>query len=160
MGVIHDAVHLEEKAERSYRDAARRVQDPGARRLLGLFADAEAGHAALLREFGHVDDLESPDLVTAATAWVRGAVEGGAVALSEDVQILDIMRHAMDIERETEVFYRHHAEHASDVRVGEVLGQLAGIEHGHYELLGSLVEYYNRPREWVESAEFGLRPDY
>ena len=27
-------------------------------------------------------------------------------------------------------------------------------------LVSSLVEYYNRPNEWVESAEFGLRPDY
>lgn len=160
MGVIHDAVHLEEKAERSYRDAARRTQDQQARRLFDLFADAEAAHAAVLREFGHAEDLAGPDLLTAAAEWVRGAVEGGASALSADARLLDILRHAMDIERETETFYRHHADHASDVRVGEVLGQLAKIERGHYELLSSLVEYYNRPNEWVESAEFGLRPEY
>ena len=31
---------------------------------------------------------------------------------------------------------------------------------GNDALVSSLVEYYNRPNEWVESAEFGLRPDY
>jgi rubrerythrin len=66
----------------------------------------------------------------------------------------------MDIERETEAFYLHHAERATDVRVAEILGELAKIERSHYALVSSLVEYYNRPNEWVESAEFGLRSDY
>jgi len=160
MGVLHDAVHLEEKAERSYREAAHRAQDHGAKLLLDLFADAEASHAALLREFGHAQDLRGPDLVAAAAAWVHGAVEGGATVLSADAQLMDLLRRAMDQERETEAFYIHHSEKATDARVGELLGQLAKIERGHYALVSSLVEYYNRPNEWVESAEFGLRPDY
>ncbi len=160
MGVLHDAVHLEEKAERSYRDAARKAEDQGARILFDLFADAEAGHAALLREFGHAEDLSGPDLVAAAAAWVRGAVEGGTGALSTDAKLLELVRHAMDLERETETFYRHHSEKSTDERVAALLGQLAKIESSHYALLSSLVEYYNRPSEWVESAEFGLRPDY
>jgi rubrerythrin len=160
MGVIHDAVHLEEKAERIYREAANHTHDHGATLLLGLLADAEAGHAAVLRDFSGVENLKGPDLVAAASAWVRGAVEGGAKTLSPDTQIVDILRRAMDLEHETETFYLHHAERASDVSVVQLLGELAKIERSHYALVSSLVEYYNRPNEWVESAEFGLRPDY
>ena len=160
MGVLHDAVHLEEKAERSYREAARHVDDPGARVLFGLLADAEAAHAATLREWSGTLDLEGPDLLAAARAWVNKAIEGGSAQLSSDVRTLGILRKAMDIERETETFYRHHEERSTDVRVREVLGELAGVEHAHYVLVSSLVEYYNRPNEWVESAEFGVRPEY
>ncbi|MCX6091372.1 MAG: ferritin family protein [Candidatus Bipolaricaulota bacterium] len=160
MGVIHDAVHLEEKAERIYREAAGHTEDRGAKALLGLLADAEAGHAVVLRDFSGVENLKGPDLVAAAKAWIRGAVEGGTQTLSTDSRLLDVLRRAMDLEHETETFYLHHSERATDVRVGELLGKLAKIERSHYALVSSLVEYYNRPNEWVESAEFGLRPEY
>jgi rubrerythrin len=160
MGVIQDAVHLEEKAERAYREAAGRTQDRGAKLLLGLLADAEAAHAKALRDWSDVQGLKGPDLVAAATSWVHGAVEGGTGALSADSHLLDVLRRAMGLERETETFYLHHAERAADVRVAQFLGDLARIEKGHYLLVSSLLEYFNRPKEWVESAEFGLRLDY
>ncbi len=160
MGVIHDAVHLEEKAERMYHEAAAHTEDRSAKILLGLLADAEAGHAAALRDFTDVKTDEGPDLLAAARAWIHGAVEGNAPALSPDSRVLDVLRKAMDLERETETFYEHHAQRATDIRVAELLGKLAKIERGHYALVSSLVEYYNRPNEWVESAEFGVRPDY
>lgn len=160
MGVLHDAVHLEEKAERTYREAASRTRDPSARALLGLLAEAEAAHAAVLKTFGHVADLQGPDLIEAARAWVRGAVEGNAGVLSPDAQVVEVLRRAADAEREAEAFYRHHAERATEARTAELLAELAKIERGHCALVSSLVEYYNRPNEWTESAEFGLRPDY
>ncbi len=159
MGVIHAAVHLEEKAERIYREAAQHAEG-GAKILLELLADAEAGHAAALREWSDVRDLKRPDLRAAAGAWIRGAIEGGAHSLSTDPQLLATLRRAMDLEHETQTFYHHHAERATDVKGAALLEELAKIEGGHYALLSSLVEYYNRPNEWVESAEFGLRPDY
>jgi rubrerythrin len=160
MGVIDDAVRLEEQAEKNYRQAADRAQNPSATKLLVLLADAEAGHAMALRRLDAAKDLKGPDLVAAASAWVRGVVEGGANTLSRDGGLLDLLRRAMDLERQTEAFYREHAEGADDARIARLLGELAQIERSHYALVSSLVEYYNRPNEWVESAEFGLRPDY
>jgi rubrerythrin len=160
MGVIDDAVRLEEMAEKNYRQAADRAQNPSATKLLVLLADAEASHAIALRNLGAAKDLRGPDLVAAASVWVRGAVEGGASSLSRDGGLLGLLRRAMDIEHQTETFYREHAEGADDLRVARLLGDLAQVEQSHYALVSSLVEYYNRPNEWVESAEFGLRPDY
>jgi rubrerythrin len=87
-------------------------------------------------------------------------MEGGANTLSRDGGLLDLLRRAMDLERQTEVFYREYAEGTDDARIARLLGELAQVEQSHYALVSSLVEYYNRPNEWVESAEFGLRPDY
>ncbi len=160
MGLVDDAIRLEERAEKRYREAADQAQSTEARRFLSLLAETEAGHAAALKALSDVSEPSGADLVTAAEEWVRGAVEGGARTLSPDSRLLGILRQAVDLERETETFYREHAAHESDARAAALFTNLARIESGHHQLLYSLVEYYNRPHEWVESAEFGLRPDY
>jgi hypothetical protein len=48
----------------------------------------------------------------------------------------------------------------TDPREKELFGILATQELGHYLLVSSLAEYFDRPAEWVESAEFGLREEY
>ena len=159
MGLIEEAVVLENRAEAGYRAAAAATSDAGARAVLLLLADAEAEHAAALLGRKDAADLGGRNLVEAAQAWVRGAVEGGG-PISSDAGLLPALRRAMDSERATEAFYRTHEASAGDPRVRSLFAALADAEAGHYRFVSSLVEYYNRPNEWVESAEFGLRADY
>jgi hypothetical protein len=160
MGLIDDAVALEKKAEATYRKASSETPDAGAKRILAMLADAEAQHAVVLREMKGVADLAGPNLVEEARAWIHGAVEGGKASISADAKLLEVLRRAMEMERTTEAFYRQHAGESSDPRVEELFAALADIEREHFHFVSSLVEYYNRPNEWVESAEFGLRPPY
>ena len=104
--------------------------------------------------------LEGSDLIKTAKTWIRGVVEGGAPSISPDASLLDVLRRAMTIEQMTEAFYREHAASAEDASVVNLFTTLASIEKSHYLLVGSLVEHFDRPNEWVESAEFGLRNDY
>ncbi|MDD5263619.1 MAG: ferritin family protein [Candidatus Bipolaricaulis sp.] len=159
MGLIEEAVALERKAEEAYRLAAAATPDVGARTILLLLADAEAGHVVALMSRKDAADLRGRNLIEAARAWVRGAVEGGG-ALSSDAGLLPALRRAMDSERATEAFYRTQGATADDSRVRALFAALADAEADHYRFVSSLVEYYNRPNEWVESAEFGLRPEY
>jgi len=160
MGVIDDAIALERRAERNYRTAAEETGDPGAAKILGLLASEEENHAVALRARQMPGPSRGPDLVAAARAWVQGAVEGGAGAISPDVGLLDVLRRATDTERTTETFYRTHAESTEDPELAELFAELADVEREHFLFVSSLVTYYNRPNEWVEDAEFGLRPDY
>ncbi len=159
MGLIEEAVALERKAEAGYRAAAAATPDVGARTVLLLLADAEAEHVVALLGRKGVADLHGRNLVEAAQTWVRGAVEGGG-PLSTDAGLLPALRRAMDSERATEAFYRTQGATADDPRVRALFASLADAEADHYHFVSSLVEYYNRPNEWVESAEFGLRPEY
>ena len=159
MGLIDEAVALERKAEEAYRLAAATTPDPGARTILLLLADAEAEHVVALMGREDVIDLRGRNLIEAARTWVRGAVEGGG-ALSSDAGLLSALRRAMDSERATEAFYRAQGATADETRVRVLFASLADAEADHYHLVSSLVEYFNRPNEWIESAEFGLRPEY
>ena len=49
---------------------------------------------------------------------------------------------------------------AKDEKEKKIFEFLIEQESDHYKVLEQLVEMVNRPNEWVESAEFGLRKEY
>ena len=160
MGLIDEAIALEERAESNYRSAAETTTDPSAAKILGMLADEEAVHADALRTMNAGSVQASESLIEAAKDWVGGGIEGGVGSISSDARLLDVLRRASDIERATETFYRERGVSSDNAEIRALFDRLAGIEKGHFLFVSSLVEYYDRPQEWVESAEFGLRPDY
>jgi len=160
MGLIDEAIALEERAETNYRSAAETTGDVGARKILTLLADEEARHVNALRVM-NVGTLQSEiSLVDAALDWVGGVIEGGAASLSSDKSLREILRGAVEIERATETFYREQAATTENAEITALFARLEGIEKAHFLFVSSLVEYYDRPAEWIESAEFGLRDEY
>lgn len=158
--IIEQAIHLETTAEKTYREASQATSDPSAGRILEFLAEEEGHHAEALREMNDIAGLEGSDLLSEARSWIHGVVEGGGQVISPDTDLLAVLRRAMDIEQMTESFYRKHAISAEDDGVVRLFTKLADIEKEHFLLIGSLVEYFDRPNEWIESAEFGLRNDY
>jgi rubrerythrin len=158
--IIEQAIGLEAQAEGTYRDAAKATSDPSAGKILGLLADEEARHARMLRQRDDVRELEGSDLLDEARGWIQGIVEGGASSISSDLDLLAVLRRALEMERATEAFYRKHSNDAGDPPVSKLFSTLADIEKTHFLLVGNWIEYFNRPSEWVESAEFGQRVEY
>jgi rubrerythrin len=160
VGLIDEAIALEERAETNYRSAAETTSDPSAAKILTLLADEEAQHANALRTMNAGSVQESTSLIDSARDWIGGTIEGGAGTISTDAGLRDVLRSAMEIERATETFYRERSTEADSEEMRVLFHRLATIEKGHYLFVSSLAEYYDRPTEWVESAEFGLRDEY
>jgi rubrerythrin len=160
MGLIDEAIALEERAEINYRGAAETTSDPAAAKILTLLADEEAGHADALRTMNAGSLQGHSSLIGAAKDWIGGAVEGGVGSMSTDDELLEVLRQAAEIERATETFYREQGALSEASEIRTLFQRLATIEKGHFLFVSSLIEYYDRPSEWVESAEFGLRPEY
>jgi len=91
---------------------------------------------------------------------VEGAVKNGKGAISSDTSLRGILQKAMEIEHATRSFYKEIGSSATDPKEKELFSLLAAQELGHSLLVSGLAEYFDRPAEWVESAEFGLRPEY
>ena len=160
MGLIDEAIALEERAETNYRSAAETTSDPSAEKILMLLADEETGHANALRTMNAGSLQAGSSLIDAAMDWIGGVIEGGVGSISTDAALLDVLRQAVEIERATETFYREQAALSEANEIRTLFNRLAAIEKGHFLFVSSLVEYYDRPNEWVESAEFGLRGEY
>ncbi|MEW5825301.1 MAG: ferritin family protein [Candidatus Bipolaricaulota bacterium] len=162
MTPIEEAVRREEEARKTYAEAAARVRDVGARKILTLLAEQEAEHAKALRAVAKRSAPADEGLVAEARTWIQSAIEGGALRISEDAELLEILRRASDLERKTEAFYREQAraDEERNPRHAELFRELADAERGHFVFVTSLVDYFDRPSAWIEAAEFGLRPDY
>ena len=162
MTVLDDAIRLEERARAYYEEAQHRVTDPTAKKILDLLAEEEKGHATALAEMksGAYGALEASLLPKQVLGLVEGAVKEGQNAISTDAAMREILQKAMEIEQATCRFYEENATSADDDMVKDLFTTLAKQELGHYLMVSSLSEYFDRPAEWVESAEFGLRPEY
>ena len=162
MSVLDDAIELELRAQKHYSEAQTKVRDPSGKKILELLATEEQKHAAALRAMkgGECADLKAPSLLEEVRGLVEGAVSDGRSSISTDATMRDILQQAMEIEQTTERFYREHARAADEHNLRRLLDHLAAREAEHYLLVSSLAEYFDRPSEWVESAEFGLRPEY
>jgi bacterioferritin (cytochrome b1) len=71
---------------------------------------------------------------------------------------VDVYRHALEMERQSiDLYSKLQAESTEDT---ELFGFLVEQEEEHFRILEQIVELVNRPNEWVEAAEFGLRKEY
>jgi len=162
MTIIDDAIELENRAQSYYAGAAERVTDPSGRRILELLRAEEERHAEVLTRMkgGDYEVLGSSSLLSEVKGLVEGAVKDGKGAISSDTSLRGILQKAMEIERATRSFYEEKGSATGDPKEKELFSLLAEQELGHYLIVSSLAEYFDRPAEWVESAEFGLRPEY
>jgi rubrerythrin len=162
MAVLDDAIRLEERACAYYEEAQHRVTDPSAKKILDLLAEEEKGHATALAEMkrGTYSALGASLLPKQVFGLVEGAVKKGKNTISTDASMKEILQKAMEIEQATRKFYEENAASADNDRIKDLFTTLAKQELGHYLIVSSLSEYFDRPAEWVESAEFGLRPEY
>jgi len=162
MTIIDDAIELEKWAERYYTNGAELVTDPSGKRILELLAKEEVRHAQVLAKIKEKDhgELGSSSLISEVKGLIEGAVKEEKDAISSDASLRDVLHKAMEIEQATKKFYEEKGSATGDPKEKDLFGILAKQELGHYLLVGSLVEYFDRPAEWVESAEFGLREEY
>ena len=162
MTILDDAIGLEERARAYYATAAGRVADPSGKEILTLLVNEEKQHAEILTKMkdGSYGKLEGSTLLQDVRGLVEGAVKEGKDAISSDGTLREILQKAMEIEQATKRFYEEKAASTDDEKVRDLFSKLARQEASHYLLVSSLAEYFDRPAEWVESAEFGLRPEY
>ncbi len=166
MSILEQAIALEERAEAFYRSSKQGIEDRGARTILDLLASEEHAHAEALRAIASATGAGDVPPQTADLALldevrrlVSAKVEGGLNTVFSDTSMRGILQAAMEIEQTTQTFYRDHAESATDEGNRSLFADLAEREQEHYLVVSSLAEYFDRPQSWVESAEFGLRPD-
>lgn len=162
MTVLDDAISLEERARAYYEEAQHRVTDPSAKTILDLLAEEEKEHTTALvaMKRGVFGTLKASLLPKQVLGLVEGAVKKGQNTIATDTSMREILQKAMEIEQATQKFYEGNAASANDDRIKELFTTLAKQELGHYLMVSSLSEYFDRPAEWVESAEFGMRPEY
>ena len=162
MDIMASAVQLELDGERYYQQQAEKFKGTVLHGIFTSLSAEEASHARLLMAHtqGQPIDLP-PDSGELSEQMTIFRSIGDFRDLHEGFHNqLEPYQAAMAMEKRSVELYRGLLGQAEDEAARQLYQYLIGEENKHFEMLKELVRHLNRPNEWVESAEFGVREDY
>ena len=161
MGSFEFAIKMELDGEKYYTEQAERHKDTDLHTIFLVLAEDERKHANILRD--RVNKL-TPNLVSTTSYSeyknVFQQADDFDSAIKENLDQLDVYYLALDKEKESIDLYKEMLAEATDENDKEMFEFLIKEEETHYAILEEMASHVSRPKEWVESAEFGLREDY
>ena len=159
MNIYEFAMQMERDGERFYRNLADGSSSPGMSRILTSLADDEAKHYITVKEMAEdvEPDMDKTTVLTDAKN-VFAQMQGTSLDLG-GLQV-EVYRQAQEIERQSRKFYKEQADQATKASARTILLEIADEEQRHYFLLDRIVEFIDRPRTWIENAEFNHLDEY
>ena len=162
MNVFEYAKKMELDGIHFYHEEAERTTQPGFKKILQLLSNEEQKHYNF---FDKLQQNSDPGKLPAFPAdeaenifqQLRQRKEGFDFSAAQ----VEVYRKALEIERQSEKFYRHQSDKIENEELKAQLLTVAEEEGKHIILVDALVEYINRPSEWVEHAMFSqIKPEY
>ncbi|MGV8905284.1 MAG: ferritin-like domain-containing protein [Acetobacterium sp.] len=161
MNSLEFAINMEHDGEKFYRTQAEINKDNPLNKVFLLLEKDEAAHARILEnEFNEAAyELTDNDTIAQINNVFK---ESGDVkrAFKKIPNQLDAYRFALEIERKSIELYETLLTQDADVSTKKLFEFLIKQEKGHYTLFDQLIVLVERPEEWVENAEFGIREEY
>ena len=126
-----------------------------------LLAKDEYHHAEILKQYR---DKTAYQLQGSDTAHEADSIfankENYENAIRTIPNQLDIYREALSIEQKSIELYEKYYANSQTEEEKQLFQFLIAQEKVHYRIMDDMTTMLNRPYEWVESAEFGLREEY
>jgi rubrerythrin len=161
MEIFSFGMQMELDGKAFYTEQASKIQDANIAHILTYLADEEQKHYEFLQKFrdGSKELPESHLLKDVRNVFQEMKETDQGFVTNKD-SLIDVLHKAMEMEDRTIAFYRSRAEEASGDDERDIFLLLKRHEDKHYSLLSSLIEYYDRPSQWLEDAEFTHREEY
>jgi rubrerythrin len=148
--VIGMAIRSEEDASKFYGRISKLVGNPAVRKKYETLAREEVGHKQTLIDLYRTlaEGMADPPPIPGSPE----TAEGGDDAPSADATLEDLLKLAIQRERDAYDYYRAAARQSIEPSGVRVLEELAEIEHGHEVMLEKELAAYRRDREWYVSG--------
>jgi len=157
MNTLEYAIKMEKDGAKFYHEQALKNKDNKLYPVFTSLAKDEEKHARIIKEKREgINSLLNDDNI-ASIKNVFSDIKGFDFDKSNPDQI-DVYRKALKMEQESIDLYKKLLAESKDNK--ELFEFLVKQEEAHYSLLEEIIKLVNRPNEWVESAEFGIREKY
>ena len=160
MDIFKFAMQMESDGEQYYHRLASQANDSALASVLNMLADDERKHYNTLERMKDQDTgmAKTTILNDAKNVFVEiSRKEEKTEAATDQVEPYT---KAMEIERQSEDFYRQKAVDVQQEYQKGLFLRLAEEEHKHYILLEKIIEFISRPKTWLENAEFNHLDEY
>ncbi len=161
---IKTALAYEQKVQKVYEDAAKKLSDPVGQRVFAQLAKEEAGHVAYLQsrltewqKSGHIELEELRTVVPGAERIAEGrkrmakSMREKRPATSE----VEHLQRALAAEKETSAFYKQMVSELSGERQ-KLFARFLEIEEGHVAIVQAEIDAVSGTGFWFDFKEFDL----
>lgn len=159
MNSIELAIKMELDGKKFYLQQADKAEDSGLKSIFHTLAEEESIHARILKSRAETLPYELVDTY-AEIKNIFVEIGNYTNIIKQLPDAVDVYNMALESEKKSLDLYREMLEEARDDKDRKIFKFLIEQESDHYKVIEQLVELVNRPNEWVESAEFGLRKEY
>jgi len=161
MDVFEYALQMEKDGEHFYRRIAEKTGSIGLKTIVTMLADEEVKHyeaVERIREGRSGRMAETTILDDAINVFSQMNDERDEFAA--DREQVELYQEARQIEERSRQFYEEKAGQADRKDQRQLFEQLAAEEAKHYFLLGNLIDFVSRPKQWLENAEWYHLEEY
>lgn len=159
MNSIELAINLEMDGKRFYLEQAENTNDSGLKSIFHTLAEEESIHARILKNKAETLPYELVDTYSEIkNLFMEIGAYKDLIKVTPDA--FDAYSAALENERKSIEFYSEMLQEATNEKDREIIEFIIEQENDHYKVMEQLVELVSRPKEWVESAEFGIRKEY
>lgn len=164
MNVFEFAMKMELDGKAYYEESAAKITTPELKRILLELAADEQKHYLIFRAMRDGLPVEYDESKkTRILAEVKNVFEK-LKAQNKDFSFPNdagnIWVHAREIEKKSEDFYREKADEVKDAKQARVLNQIADEEQRHWITIENVIKFLDRPKHWLEDAEWNNLEDY
>lgn len=161
MNTLEFAINMELEGAKYYRGQAELKKTNGLGTVFLLLARDEDAHAQILQDRMNNLPCDLKDNQTLADA--RNVFNGIGDYKEETIALprqIDLYRMALDKEKQSIDLYNGLLSEATDETDKQLFTYLLRQETTHYSIIEDIIMLVNRPEDWVEDAEFGIREEY
>lgn len=164
MNIFEYAMKMEEDGRAFYLEHAEKTSVPALKRVLVELAEDELKHYNIFKAMRDEQPVEFDEsrkttiLSTVKNVFESLKTEGAALSFEADAR--KAWGKAREIEEKSENFYREKAGEVDDERQKHILNRIADEEHKHWVTMENVIQFLDRPQQWLEDAEWSHLEDY
>ncbi|PKK83622.1 MAG: hypothetical protein CVT49_07655 [candidate division Zixibacteria bacterium HGW-Zixibacteria-1] len=160
MNVFEFAMKMEQDGKAYYEKMAQNAGNASIKKILLDLANDELKHYNIFKKFSEGDfsgvaELKTTGtkvLETAQNVFQQIATSGKKFEFTSDIR--SAWEEAQKVEKKSEDFYRIKAEEETNNDVKKTLKVIADEEHKHWALIEHVLQFIDRPKQWLEDAEW------
>lgn len=161
MGLLSQAIRQQQEGARYYSRQSEQHAQTALKEVFDLLAEDEKRHEMILQATRDKLPVELKDDGTREkVALLFSDLEAQQRDIPAPVGQVDVYRAAWEMEKTSVQLYEQLFEAEENERTRALYAFLIDQERMHMNVMENLYRFVNRPNEWVESAEFGLREEY
>ena len=161
MDIYGFAIEIEKEGEAYYSKLAANAENKGLRSIFTWLAGEEAKHRKIIDALRKdmAPSVAATTILSDAKTVFEKMKEAQPPFHFDNIEV-EMYKKARQLEKNSKDFYTEKANQAESAMCSVVFLKIAGEEDKHIVLLDTIINFVNRPHEYLENAEFVHLDEY